>query len=76
MDAQEIESLLSKEESSATLKKAGIGLNNVNERIKMFYGDQYGLLIESKPGEGTCVNIFIPKVIEAGGTSYVENSNR
>ena len=38
----------------------GIGLENINERIKLSYGDSYGIEIESEPDEGTTVNITIP----------------
>ncbi|HEY5583526.1 MAG TPA: sensor histidine kinase [Ruminiclostridium sp.] len=75
MTVQKVENVLSTEQDSTTLKKPGIGLNNVNERIKMFYGPEYGLLIESKVGEGTCINIYIPKVLGSGGTTHAENSN-
>ena len=37
---------------------------NVNERIKIYFGAQYGLSIESKQGEGTTVNVVIPKIQE------------
>ncbi|REE87446.1 two-component system sensor histidine kinase YesM [Paenibacillus taihuensis] len=37
-----------------------IGLKNVNERIRMYYGSAYGLRIESKQGEGTEVIVTIP----------------
>ena len=37
-----------------------IGLNNVDRRIKMYYGQEYGLLIESSPGNGTRVRISLP----------------
>ena len=37
-----------------------IGLRNVNERIRLFYGPSYGLGMDSKSGEGTTVRIRIP----------------
>ena len=37
-----------------------IGINNVNQRIKHFYGEDYGLDIESILGEGTKVIICLP----------------
>ncbi len=40
--------------------EAGFGLVNVNQRICLNYGRQYGLLINSKYGEGTEVIITIP----------------
>ena len=45
-------------------KEGGYGLQNVNERIKIYFGTQYGLSIESKQGEGTTVNVVIPKIQE------------
>ena len=39
----------------------GYGVRNVNERIKLFYGEQYALIIESTPGKGTSVTIHFPK---------------
>lgn len=38
----------------------GYGLYNVNERIRLEYGDKYGLSINSKPNQGTHVTIRIP----------------
>ena len=38
----------------------GFGLLNVNKRIKLYYGRQYGLSVSSEYGRGTCVGIVIP----------------
>ncbi|EMS69375.1 sensor histidine kinase [Ruminiclostridium cellobioparum] len=38
----------------------GYGVRNINERIKLFYGEQYGLEYNSVPGKGTTVIIRIP----------------
>lgn len=38
---------------------SGIGLQNVNERIKLHYGPEYGLRVESRLGQGTTVIIKI-----------------
>ena len=43
-----------------------IGMVNVNQRIKLFYGEQYGIELESEINKGTTVNIHIPKVPLAG----------
>ncbi len=40
---------------------SGVGMSNVNERLKMIYGENYGLNIESAPGKGTVVKFVIPK---------------
>ncbi|MEG0832722.1 MAG: histidine kinase, partial [Oscillospiraceae bacterium] len=41
---------------------SGIGLKNVNERIKLYFGDSYGISIESEPDNGTCITIRLPQV--------------
>jgi two-component system sensor histidine kinase YesM len=45
-------------------KNGGIALLNVNNRIKLIFGDQYGVYIYSKLGVGTDVEITIPFVRE------------
>lgn len=47
-----------------TEESKGYGVRNVNERIKLYYGEQYSLQIESKIGEGTKACIRIPKRLE------------
>ncbi|WP_247741242.1 sensor histidine kinase [Cohnella sp. LGH] len=39
----------------------GIGLTNVNERIKAFFGGESRLEVFSEPGKGTCLRITIAK---------------
>jgi two-component system LytT family sensor kinase len=46
----------------ATLFEQGIGVSNVNERMKVLYGPDYRMWIDSKPGEGTRTGIEIPDV--------------
>lgn len=41
---------------------SGVGLINVNNRIQMLFGKEYGLVVESEPDEGTTVSICIPAV--------------
>jgi len=41
-------------------KFSKVGLNNVNQRVKMYFGDAYGIQIQSKRGVGTRVEIPIP----------------
>ncbi|MEK4359284.1 sensor histidine kinase [Paenibacillus sp. FSL M7-1455] len=43
---------------------SGIGIGNVHERIKLFFGQEYGIRIQSEPEEGTVVTIAIPKIKE------------
>lgn len=43
-------------------RKSSIGLYNINRRIKLNYGEQYGLDIQSTLGEGTMVRVTIPAI--------------
>ena len=43
-------------------KGSGYGLKNINKRIKLLYGENYGLSFESNYGHGTQVKIKIPKI--------------
>ncbi|WP_462409137.1 cache domain-containing sensor histidine kinase [Neobacillus sp. Marseille-QA0830] len=38
----------------------GVGISNINERIKLAYGEDYGIKIESVPNQGTKVMINLP----------------
>jgi two-component system LytT family sensor kinase len=40
----------------------GIGLSNVNERLRTIYGAQYHVKLTSEPGRGTCVRVEIPEL--------------
>lgn len=40
---------------------SGIGVANVIERIHLFFGEEYGLEIDSRPDEGTLMRIIIPQ---------------
>lgn len=39
-----------------------VGLRNVNWRLRLLYGDNYGIKIESKVGDGTTCSLVMPKV--------------
>ncbi len=41
-------------------KGSGLGLKNIEDRIKLLYGDAYGLTVTSKPNEGTKVTLMLP----------------
>lgn len=42
--------------------KSGYGVKNINDRLKLYYGAEYGLFYHSSPGRGTTVEIFIPNI--------------
>jgi two-component system sensor histidine kinase YesM len=56
----QIRALLSAEASGVVIAESGYGINNVNQRIKLYYGQEYGLTIESEYRHGTCVSLIIP----------------
>jgi two-component system, sensor histidine kinase YesM len=47
--------------SAGFSEQRNIGIYNVNARIKLYYGEKYGLFIESRKNEGTRVDILLPK---------------
>lgn len=50
------------EEKLATVLQHGIGVSNVYERLKMLFGDQYRMLIDSSPGHGARIQIEVPEL--------------
>ena len=46
--------------SAGNDKQVNIGLHNVNRRVKLHFGEEYGVFIDSIQGEGTCVSIHLP----------------
>jgi two-component system sensor histidine kinase YesM len=49
------------DDDSGELKsESGYGIGNVNKRIRLYYGKQYGVSIKSEYHAGTCVTIVIP----------------
>ncbi|WP_223589193.1 sensor histidine kinase [Neobacillus bataviensis] len=49
-------------EEEHTIGGKNIGIKNVHDRIRLHFGEEYGLQIESKLGEGTAVTICMPIV--------------
>lgn len=60
MEKEELEHLRAEIEKPCQETEKGFGLANVNERIKMTYGPEYGIDIESRKGIGTKVTVKIP----------------
>ena len=54
----------------ATLFEQGIGVSNVNERLKVLFGDDYKMWIDSRLGEGTSTGIELPE--QVSGSVVVE----
>lgn len=62
MSQEQIEKLTNK--GVKTEHFSGIGINNIHDRLKLIYGDEYEITIESKENEGTTVTLLIPALME------------
>ena len=60
MTEDKVEMILTGKSASGNGRGSGIGVKNVNERIKLYFGEAYGLTIDSEPDEGTTVIIHLP----------------
>lgn len=61
MDQETCQRLLSEDHPSKSSRNgSGVGIRNVNKRIKLYYGSRYGLKYESHEGKGTTVVVKIP----------------
>ena len=60
MSEEQIEAIMHSEQTDRT----GIGIRNVNDRLRIYFGKNYGLHITSEPDVGTCVEIRMPKIRE------------
>ena len=60
MSEEQIQVLFLNQEKSKN-QLSGIGFGNVHKRLKLNYGDECGLFVESVKGEFTCVTIKIKK---------------
>lgn len=49
---------------SAETEEGKVGIKNVHDRIRFYYGAEYGITLDSQPGSGTQVTIRIPAVLE------------
>jgi two-component system sensor histidine kinase YesM len=58
MTAESIRHMFEKTENSGG--GSGIGVSNVNQRIRLHFGEQYGITFESELGQGTTANIWLP----------------
>ena len=62
MTKEQVENLFKASGHVPSRRGSGIGVRNVNERVHLYFGDAYGLRIESEPDEGTDVIIHLPAV--------------
>lgn len=60
MTKEQCEKIINHDESD----NFGIGIKNVNDRLKIYFGEEFGLKIDSELDVGTTVTICIPKITE------------
>ena len=66
MPPEQVEKLLTGENYERK-RGSGIGLRNVDQRIKLYFGEEYGLRIKSEPDVGTKITIHLPMKLEVSG---------
>ncbi|WP_136608326.1 cache domain-containing sensor histidine kinase [Paenibacillus dokdonensis] len=62
MDMEQLELAKDRKNKSSRQLFSGIGVVNVHERIRLLYGEEYGVTITSQMGDGTRVRISLPLV--------------
>lgn len=72
MDRSTLDSLLqaleSPEERPEALGRQGMGVRNVHQRIRLYFGEEYGLSCESAPGRGTVMTVRMPALEREAGS--------
>lgn len=58
MEEEELEHILEKKEKKT--KSNGVGVYNVQKRLQLYYGQEYGISYMSRKGEGTVATVTIP----------------
>ncbi len=64
ISSERLRELMAKLEKNDTSSGKSIGLTNVNKRIKMYHGEQYGMSIETVLGRGTTIRLTIPREVD------------
>lgn len=70
---QKLENLQRSLGSGMIASADGYGIFNVNERIRLYFGEEYGLKLESVLGEGTAASVTIPRITEKERERYVSD---
>lgn len=68
--------LASLEASSPGMTGKSYGMLNVQARLRLSFGDEYGIMLESREGEGTSVTIIHPLMRELPATKQINNEER
>ncbi|XID93404.1 sensor histidine kinase [Paenibacillaceae bacterium WGS1546] len=76
MTPEQQRKILSEDGEGAYPGLHSIGVRNVNERIKLYYGDEYGLRYRSEPGVGTVATVRLPLGRPMGGMNDAKRHDR
>jgi sensor histidine kinase YesM len=68
MDTDKLTNQLESSLEDALTKNESIGLDNINARAKILFGDGYGVKIKSEPDKGSRVILRIPVIVNGGET--------
>lgn len=71
IDEDVLERIFSTEKNVNKFSK--VGLNNIIQRIKLYFGERYGINITTEKGKGTCVKLILPYSVEAKGVNHVQS---
>lgn len=64
MSPEELKKLQETMHSDMIKESRHIGVANVNQRLKLYFGAEYGIYLDSQEGVGTCVTIRFPRITE------------
>ena len=62
MDQETLDSVIEHLDIPQPESNHGVGLYNINNRVHLFYGSQYGLTLRSRSGMGTLITLTIPLI--------------
>lgn len=72
MDSEQLKHIFDNKHKTSS---SGVGINNIQDRLHLYYGEKYGLIFESQKNKGTTVYIRIPaKTVSAFNISQKEES--
>lgn len=76
MEEDELRELQKEIERPCRETEKGFGLANVNERIRMYFGADYGMRVESEKGKGTVVELTIPAIRVNAGQEQTDRAGK
>jgi two-component system, sensor histidine kinase YesM len=72
MDSARLEEVMRSRSEDEGPRLGGVGIRNVRQRIKLRFGEPYGLSIASEPGVGTVVDLLFPVLRGAAAEGAAE----